>query len=220
MEIRQAVSASGFTVLGAFHPGPGDQTPDDIQTLVLFGNAGPAMWRHFSQVCDTRSELMDSWTRKTARQLAGDIGSIAYFPFDKPPLPFLRWAQAAKAGFVSPLGLNIHPSFGLWHAFRGALGFREVLELPPADNANHPCETCAGKPCLSACPVSAFDGASYAVEHCVDHISAAAGAECMSGGCKARLACPVGRDFIYKPAQMQFHMQAFLKARLAAADTD
>jgi hypothetical protein len=34
----------------------------------------------------------------------------------------------------------------------------------------------------------------------------------MSGGCLARRACPVGREYAYDPAQARFHMQAFLAA--------
>ena len=32
---------------------------------------------------------------------------------------------------------------------------------------------------------------------------------CMDLGCRARDACPVGRDYRYAPGQANFHMQAF-----------
>jgi hypothetical protein len=38
----------------------------------------------------------------------------------------------------------------------------------------------------------------------------------MASGCLARRACPVGKDYVYDPAQMQFHMTAFRNSRLAA----
>jgi hypothetical protein len=77
-----------------------------------------------------------------------------------------------------------------------------------------PCDSCADKPCLAACPVAAFDGKGYAVDACVAHIAAPAGADCLDRGCRARRACPVGREHLYAPAQAGLHMRAFLTARL------
>jgi len=128
----------------------------------------------------------------------------------------LTWARRAGAGHVSPLGLNIHPTYGLWHAFRAALLFPVAFDLPMQSAGPHPCETCADKPCLTACPVNAFNGSSYDVAACASHLETAAGENCMSGGCLARRACPVGQAFAYEPAQMQFHMKAFRNSRLAA----
>jgi len=54
----------------------------------------------------------------------------------------------------SPLGLLIHPEWGLWHSYRGALGLRERLDLPPHESVASPCESCRERPCLSACPVA------------------------------------------------------------------
>src|SRR4030095_137820 len=42
-----------------------------------------------------------------------------------------RWAMRAEAVAPSPLGILIHPDYGLWHAYRGALAFAERLALPP-----------------------------------------------------------------------------------------
>lgn len=39
------------------------------------------------------------------------------------------------------------------------------------------------------------------------------GADCLDFGCRARHACPVGRDYRYAPNLAQFHMEAFYKAR-------
>jgi Fe-S-cluster-containing hydrogenase component 2 len=88
-----------------------------------------------------------------------------------------------------------------------------AFDLPPAAAGAHPCETCIEKPCLSACPVGAFSATGYDVTACAQHVGAVAGSECMSRGCLARRACPVGRSFAYSPQQAGFHMRAFLKAR-------
>ena len=207
------IAAASFVTLGSFHPGPEDRVPGAAGTLVLIGNAGPRMWQRFSAERTDTATTMDAWTEKVLMELAERLGGSMLFPFAKPPLPFLSWAQKAKAGFVSPLGLNIHPDFGLWHAFRGALVMPQALNLPSASGAAHPCESCSAKPCLNTCPVAAFDGAGYDVDICAAHIATPEGHECLDQGCKARRACPVGTHYQYLPEQANFHMSAFLKAR-------
>ena len=78
----------------------------------------------------------------------------------------------------------------------------------------------AEKPCLGACPVGAFGPredpeapAPYDIPACVGHIASPEGSDCMTGGCLARRACPVARDYVYGPDQARFHMQRFLKAQ-------
>ena len=135
------------------------------------------------------------------------------FPFDRPALPFLSWARRAGAGHVSPLGLNIHSTYGLWHAYRAALLFSVTFDIPPQSAGAHPCQTCADKPCISSCPVGAFSGTSYAVDKCASHVGSPAGLDCLDSGCLARRACPVGQGFTYHPYQAQFFMRAFIEAR-------
>jgi epoxyqueuosine reductase QueG len=211
--ILSAVQHEGFEPLGWFAAGPGDALPGDARFLLLIGNAGPIMFNRFARERDAASGGLDDWTRETIDALAKRLEATAVYPFDKPPPPFLTWARRAGAGHVSPLGLNIHPVFGLWHAYRAALLFSVAFDLPEQHAGNHPCESCADHPCLSACPVNAFSGHEYRVETCVDHISTQAGKECMTAGCIARRACPVGRRFVYGPRQSQFHMRAFLRAQ-------
>jgi Fe-S-cluster-containing hydrogenase component 2 len=114
---------------------------------------------------------------------------------------------------VSPLDLNIHATYGLWHAYRAALLFPVAFDLQRHLAGAHPCETCAAKPCLSACPVGAFESKNYDVAACGRHILQNAEQTCDPGGCKARLACPVGKAFTYERQQMAFHMRAFREVR-------
>jgi hypothetical protein len=53
----------------------------------------------------------------------------------------------------------------------------------------------------------------YDVAVCADHLRGDDSGNCMTLSCAARRACPVGRDYMYDPAQSRFHMVAFLSAR-------
>ena len=195
-----------FTPLGWFSPTDMGET----KFVILIGNAGPAMFARFAR---SGVDTLDEWTRLVVEPLAMDLDAKAVFPFDVPHQPFLSWARRGGAGHVSPLGLNIHPTYGLWHAYRAALLFSVAFDLPRVAAGAHPCETCVAKPCLNACPVSAFDSKTYDVDACGMHVNAEPNA-CMDGGCLARRACPIGVRYQYAKPQAQFHMQAFAKARL------
>jgi epoxyqueuosine reductase QueG len=211
--VLTAVRRASLTTFGWFEPGPGDGLPDGIRFVILIGNAGPDMFRRFASERDPAVDTLDNWTRDVVERLADDLGAKAVFPFDRPHPPILTWARRAGAGHASPLGLNIHHTYGLWHAYRAVLLFPVAFDLPKVSLGSHPCESCATKPCLSACPVGAFDGRSYDVSSCVSHLGSVAGEPCMAAGCLARRACPVGQGFAYESRQMQFHMKAFLAAQ-------
>ena len=214
--VLTAIRRAAFTPLGWFAPGEGDGMPPGTRFVMLIGNAGPDMFRRFARECDPERDRLDDWTRTAVNRLARDLDAEPVFPFDQPYPPMLTWARKGGAGHISPLGLNIHPTYGLWHAYRAALLFPVAFDLPRNAAGAHPCESCAAKPCLSACPVGAFTPGAYDTMACAAHIAAPEGQACMTGGCLARHACPVGQGFAYAPAQAQFHMRAFLKARQAA----
>lgn len=217
--IESALRDVGLVSRGGFHPQPADQVPPmpdgaAAGTVILAGNVGDAMWRHFQHHRDVSStdHPLNNWTRRVLDAIAERYGAQALFPFDGPPYhPFQSWAQRAEPVVPSPIGTLIHPDFGLWHAYRGALVFAEVIVLPPFTARPCPCETCQDKPCLSACPVRAFVSGRYDVNRCLDHLGGDDGVECLHHGCLARRACPVGRQFEYSTEQARFHMGAFLR---------
>jgi hypothetical protein len=214
--VNETLSGSGLFVRGALHVRDEDRAPLGAKTLVLVGNAGTAMWQAFrAQVSETprngRAHPLDSWVRSKIEAAAVRLGAEAVFPFDGPPFPpFQRWAMRAEPVHASPLGILIHPAYGLWHAYRGALAFRELLPLPPRGDAGNPCDSCRDKPCLRSCPVGAFGAYGYDVPACVAHVRSASGRACLDRGCAARRACPVGSGYRYEAAQAMFHMRGFL----------
>jgi hypothetical protein len=186
----------------------------DMRTIVLAGMAGRGGWDAFAASPEARDGLehpLDRWSRRLIESLARDLGGKAFFPFGGPPfLPFQRWAQRAEPVHSSPIGLLIHPYYGLWHAYRGAIGFPEELVIPEPAPVPSPCESCTGRWCLKACPVGAFSNIGYDVAACAGHLRGATGADCVGFGCRARRGCPVGADHAYGPAQANFLMRAFL----------
>jgi len=220
-QIEERARGAGLVLRGGFHPVPEDRLPalpdgGAPATLVLLGMVGQAGWRAFARSPEAGlpSHPLDGWTRRIVSEIAREVGAVPLFPFEGPPYwPFQRWALRAEPVAVSPLGILIHPEYGLWHAYRAALLLAERLDLPAPAPQPSPCESCAGRPCLTACPVGAFTGSEYKVEACAAHIAGPAGAVCMQEGCRARDACPVGRAYRYPLAQIRFHMQAFRRAR-------
>jgi hypothetical protein len=214
--IEGACTAAGLLALGGFRPAADDGAPAGTATLVLVGNAGPAMWRAFAAERKAVADPLDAWIGDRLAAVARTVGATPLFPFGGPPwLPFQRWAQRAGAARPSPLGVLIHPDYGLWHAYRGAFAFAERLDLPPRDERPPPCASCDDRPCLTACPVGAFGTSrGYDVEGCAGHLATPAGADCNDLGCRARRACPVGRDYVYEPEQAAFHMAAFRRAQV------
>jgi hypothetical protein len=221
VDVARAIAAAGLAPRGGFHPQPDDGVPArpdgrPAGTIVLAGNFGRSLWPAFAgsaEIADGAPHALDRWTARVLGAVAGELGATALFPFGGPPyLPFQRWAMRAEPVAPSPLGILIHPDYGLWHAYRGALAFVERIELPPQAAQPRPCDSCRERPCLTACPVGAFSGQGYDVPACIGHIGGPAGADCMGRGCLARRACPIGRDFAYAPDQAAFHMRAFLQS--------
>jgi len=176
------------------------------QKALLIGNAGPDMWRELSlsaEYGDGAPNPMNRWTKRVLDVISDDYEARAVYPFDEPYWPFQRLAQKAIGVKASPLGILMHPEYGLWHAFRGLLIFSETHEfvsqinvlIQNAQNLIHPCDTCEEKPCLTACPVDAFTGERLEVDKCFTHLDDGAQPHCMSLGCQA--------------AQVKFHMKAY-----------
>jgi hypothetical protein len=210
----------GVAVRGAFHPVPMEfdvLLPGvRIGTIVLLGFTGSVQWEFFQRSVEAGDGLahpLDRWSRRIIGSLSRDYGALDIYPNgSSPQLPFQRLAMRSEPVHQSPIGLLIHPEWGLWHAYRGALVLPDRIGLPGIQASVHPCAACAAQPCLSACPVHAFRPGSFDMQACVNHVSSDAGRDCRERGCRARRACPVGPGSSYVEVQARFHMEAFLRS--------
>ncbi|NQV82054.1 MAG: hypothetical protein HQ495_15965 [Alphaproteobacteria bacterium] len=216
--IKAELGLHGLLFRGGFNPDPGEMVATfgrRIGTVVLVGNAGSAMWRAF-QVRPIASNgapnPLNRWIEQVVDEVASGFSARAVYAHHGPPfLPFLTWAARSDAVFPSPLGLFVHPDFGLWHTYRAALLFDDPVVLPARDGRQSPCIVCADRPCTTACGVPGADLIRNHVLDCAgsDNVE---GRACRSDGCAARRACPVGRAYEYEPHHMHFHMEAYLRS--------
>lgn len=208
--LEKDAHARHLRLLGAFHPAPGDKL-DDVQTLVLLGPHEPGFWQALITGPEWGgADPVDTWSERVIGAWANDLGAAPYYPFSGPPwFPFIDWAKRSGRMHPSPVGMLVHDEVGLFVSFRGALGLREHIDLPPAKAA--PCNDCAAQPCRQACPVDALKGDRYETGLCKDHLKQAEGHECLTSGCRARLACPVSAGAGRSAPQSAYHMQRFLR---------
>ncbi|MBB4188138.1 4Fe-4S dicluster domain-containing protein [Sinorhizobium terangae] len=217
--IRAALAPHGLFLRGTVSFADGEEAPmladgRPAASIVLIGNIGGSLWEPFSRWRDGEparggADPLDNWSKQVIRPVAEAAGAIAYFPSDPPWQPFQQWAMRAERLKTSPLGILIHPQYGLWHGYRGALGFDQVLPRTGSISVGHPCDACVEKPCSSACPADALAAGTFDVGRCRTHLRTQAGAGgCLAHGCLSRDACPVGRDYRYPAQQLRFHMAA------------
>ena len=224
-DLLPALDDHGLRVLGVVQAESGDVAPQvedagALRTLILVGNAGSSLWPVFSastEYGDGQPDSLDRWSRRIGDQLATTFDLRVFYPFGGPPhYPFQRWATRAAQVHPSPLRLQIHPEFGLWHAYRFALASTALLPGGPIKRVGEsesvsPCLACVGQPCLQACPARAFDG-GYDAQTCLAYLETHPEGACVTQGCAARHACPVGGVHRYAAGHAQFHMRAFVAA--------
>jgi len=196
--------------------------PGAASALVV-GSGGPAFFEGFArapQASDGQRDPLDRYTRAVVeaatRAVLGPLGvaHVVCFPFvDTPfgggrggarPIPFQRVGRAAGLGGPGPLGLQIHPTYGPWWAYR-ALVVVDVA-LPPARAPGDGCAGCAA-PCVAACPASAVQRGGFVVAAC--HARRLVAEPCRLS-CAARIACVRGPEHRYADAELAFHMAASL----------
>ncbi|MCX8952528.1 ferredoxin [Ruegeria sp. NA] len=207
--VEHAARQAGLIVMGSLHPHRVAARQLDTGTLILLG-AGSDFWPALKASPEWRGpDPVDRWSTRIVGQMAHAFGAQAYFPFGGPPYaPFIDWALKSGRTFSSPVGALVHDTVGMMISYRGALHFAHEFAIPEKPGVS-PCNTCAA-PCTTACPVGALNAQNfYDLAACHDHLDTAEGQTCMTGGCLARLACPLSAGAGRDPEQSAHHMRAF-----------
>jgi epoxyqueuosine reductase len=209
-DLLATLAPHGLALMGTAPPDP-PHTPPGTQSLALIGPVGGRVWWDIvtasPEWSDGTPDPVDRWSRRVLDGIARDLGATALFPFGGPPwLPFQSWAMATGRAWESPVRLLVHAEAGLWVSFRGALALRFALDLPPVAR---PCDTCADKPCLTACPPRALTVAGYDVPACHTFLDTRPGETCRSQGCRVRAACPLSVRHARVAEQSAYHMSRF-----------
>jgi epoxyqueuosine reductase len=184
---------------------------------LIVGSGGRPFFDLFAgapEAGDGAADPLDRYTARVIGQVAHQVlaplavAHAVHFPFGARPLiPFQRLGRAAGLGGPGPLGLQIHPRFGPWWAYRALV----VVDRPPPPAAP-PGDGCAGcdAPCVAACPARAVARAGFDVAAC--HARRLAAEPCRLS-CAARIACVRGPEHRYRDAELAFHMRASMPRR-------
>ena len=210
-QIRTAARAVQLDIFGGFHPTADDAAPEGCRTVLMLGPHEPGFWPYLIDSPEWRDgapDPVDRWSARVIGALADRFDAQALFPFGGPPYqPFIAWAQRSGWAWPSPVSLLVHARAGLMVSYRGALGLRQRIALPPPPPC--PCDACADKPCLTACPAGALTADGYDLDGCHRWLDEKSGDDCMSGGCLVRRACPVSQSYGRVAQQSEYHMSRF-----------
>jgi len=181
-----------------------DGSMDGFTQLILIGNAGPALWRSARAAALDPEHPIDAFSVDAVGSWldgvpGGDVRRVCY-PGEA---PFGLQALGALAGWhhPSPFMVGIQPEWGTWFAYRVAVLTNTALPLTPRRESTSPCEHCADRPCVSACPADAMAHGAFSLADCV-RWRLAPESSC-ADTCQARLACPVGSAHRYDTTQIR-----------------
>jgi epoxyqueuosine reductase QueG len=225
--LERGLGALGLNVLMPLAPPAFDAacalaTPDvrldrllpGARAALVVGSGGPAFFDRFAREAaeahDGAPNPLDRFTMRVVNAAVADalarpvVAHSTYFPFttSQPLIPFQRLGRAAGLGGPGPLGLQIHPVFGPWWAYRALVVVDR--ELPPAPAPGDGCAGCDA-PCVTACPAGAVAVTGFDVPAC--HARRLSVDACRLS-CAARIACVRGPEHHYSDRQLAFHMAA------------
>ena len=186
---------------------------EKYRRLLLLAHGGRQLWQMVTTTADRSSDPIDDFSRQRVQYVIDHYlqspAHIWLYPGDL-LLPLQQLGAAVGWQQTSPLGLGIHPHYGLWFAYRAALLVDAELPVTEFAQASHSvCEQCGEKPCITTCPAAAVsENQAFALTACADY-RLSESSPC-ADRCLARLACPVGEQYRYSDEQLQYHYQRSL----------
>ncbi len=199
---------------------------EEYGRLVLLGHGGRRLWDKLQAFGMKTADPVDHYSLTIARQFIerylDNAPHLILYPLTDYPVPLTQLGELAGWSRPAPIGLGVNPAYGVWFAYRATFlvnsnrlsvtgnqspnsGYRTPFTEYRSPAADRPCASCAGKPCLTACPARAVrpDPQQFDIFTCVryrlENNSACA------DRCLARLACPVAPEHRYSLAQIRYH---------------
>ncbi len=193
----------------------------EFRQMLLIGHAGRQLWSAVQAENPNGPDPIDAFTRRhvgdwLARQHPGGRQTFLY-PGDH-PVGLQALGKLAGWHHTSPFMIGIDAHWGSWFAYRAAVLCDSDFAPTPATHRASPCPSCATQACLAACPADALAGSQFNLARCSawrlsEHSPCAE-------GCLARVACPVGSEHRYEPAQIRHSYRISLAWLKAASDRE
>lgn len=173
--------------------------------LLLIGHLGPTFWQQATAAGMEGEHPLDAFTgTRVAAWLSRRFPEVRHallYPGDV-LIGLQRLGQLAGWHHPSPFMVGVAENWGSWFAYRAVLVADTDLPPTPPLNAASPCEHCARRPCVAACPAHALsDG--FDLDGCSGY-RLAPGSICRDQ-CLSRSACPVGSAHRYGREQIAYH---------------
>lgn len=185
---------------------------DGCQRAIVFANGGTKLWdcfiddlrqhpQHLSAHQHPLDDFVGRWIAQVDPMLDGARRWVQCADETDVFIDFRPLAKAAGLGFPSPVGLLIHPVYGLWVSLRAVLLTTEEIPIT-VDVSSNPCSTCIEKPCVAACPAGAVTESGWSVQRCAAFHQSHT--DCATT-CHSRLQCPVGSEYRHCSLQHTYH---------------
>ncbi len=151
------------------------------KTLILVGMGGGKFFnKNAAHFLKTKNPMDDTAKDFIIKKLDLSIDHIhSIYPDSNYHFPLQKLSRELGISKMSPLGIDIHPRFGLWFSFRFVFIYPELELSINSLEFISPCESCVEKKCLRS-------GQSFT---------------------EARLSCPFKSEERYSDAQILFHQE-------------
>lgn len=191
-----------------------DQALARFSQLILVGHLGRDFWDALQRRGMHGSDPVDQFvTERVAAWMVDELPGHAWqqvFP-GPAPVGLQRLGQLAGWHHDSPFWVGVDADWGSWFAYRAVLLTDTALPPTPRREAGSPCDDCAAKPCIGACPAGALSasadrlgaGMGPGLQRCLQY-RLQPGSSCQDR-CLARNVCPAGERYRYSEAQTRYH---------------
>ena len=224
VRIMENLASIGLNTVGSCDGSSYRHLLSDCQSAIVFANGGTALWDVFLEDLRQNPQHLRNHTHPL-----DDFVKRQIQKFDPNPTDNRRWihcaaqtdtfidfrplAEQAGLGTASPLGLLIHPQYGLWLSLRAVLLTTERVPFTSVLQ-DSPCTSCTRKPCIAACPAQAVHPQKWSIHKCLQYHKDSHDCHDL---CHSRLRCPVGKTHQHTTLQHLYHSNT-PKGRKALAD--